>query len=114
MDRRHGKPRVEGYFRGMIMQPPQEFTIEKNAFVIEKNIPIPEILESQRGIPKKYFWELMEVGDSVFFPNQTTLEHLLSKLKTNTYHYVKNKNNDWKFFCKIEEENEGVRVWRVK
>jgi hypothetical protein len=98
----------------MIMKPPQEFTIEKNAFVIEKTIPIPEILEGQRGIPKKYFWELMEVGDSVFFPNQTTVEHLLSKLKTNTYHFVKNKNNDWKFFCKIEEENEGVRVWRVK
>ncbi|MEY3420106.1 MAG: hypothetical protein RIR48_386 [Bacteroidota bacterium] len=96
------------------METTQSFTIEKNAFVIEKTIPIPEVLIGQRGIAKKYFWELMEVGDSVFFPNQTDLDHLLGKLRINTYVFAKKKNNDWKFFCKIEEENQGVRVWRVK
>ena len=78
----------------------------------DRDIPCPEI---RRGRPEKYFFRLMMVGESKFFPNQHTCPvtgdaRAYGAAKTHGRHAGK------KFAGRtvIEGGQKGVRIWRVE
>lgn len=73
-------------------------------YVIEKNYPLPKMLENG-GRRKLYPFAQMEVGDSFFVPNTTT-----SRMSGIGHYYGKKLNR--RFINR--SENGGSRVWRVE
>ena len=68
---------------------------------IEKNVPI---IRNQRGVPSKYPWSSMEVGDSFFVRGAkiTTMSHA---------RHDAGKRTGFTFISRTVEG--GVRVWRT-
>jgi hypothetical protein len=77
---------------------------------IDKNIPIPDNLEG--GGPEGprigwYPWSKLEAGESFIIQNRTLRSVGHSVTKMNRLKHPK------QFVCREEEEN-NIRVWRVK
>ena len=89
------------------------FTPEKTKFVwkIDKDIPMPA--RDSYGNLKQYFFETMEMGDSVFIPYKDK-----KKLRYFVYSMYREhpELRHYKFFMDEREENDltGTRVWRVE
>jgi hypothetical protein len=78
-------------------------------YVIEKGHPMPEAHDG-RG---QYPWRSMEVGDSFFVSRPTVKQSVLaSSLSTCGRLWAKKHHLTWRF--RVKNENEGVRVFRVK
>lgn len=71
---------------------------------IEKGVPIPDKVPTGRG--RKYPWEEMEVGDSLFFDNKTEYEQARSASGA----YA--RNHEVKFTSRMTLE--GYRIWRIQ
>lgn len=67
---------------------------------IDKNIPVPK--------SKKYPWDKMEVGDSIYIDSRA-----MGKSAATCFNiYIKRNKLDWKY--KSRTEGNGTRIWRVK
>lgn len=77
---------------------------------IDKDIPIPE-----RNVPwKKYPWGDLEIGESFFEPCRG--DEPLSSCQTRVYsaaHQNANRTGK-KYSTRMDYDEEGVRVWRIK
>lgn len=69
---------------------------------LEKNVPMPA---DTRGVPMKYPWKSMQVGDSFFVPTNK---------KTFTAHAYATRTLGYRFVTKqtVESGRKGFRVWR--
>tara|TARA_R100001163_G_C5062708_1_gene199834 strand:+ start:837 stop:1082 length:246 start_codon:yes stop_codon:yes gene_type:complete len=78
-------------------------------FNVETDVPMPEHLG--RGRQPKYRWEKLQVGDSVMLPKKNR-----DSVTSSYDYYSRTKtNNEAKFICRVEQENqEMIRVWRIK
>lgn len=75
-------------------------------FAIEKNVAIPEALNTRQG---KYPYKSMEVGDSFFVPSDDKGSPT-TKMRSSVAAYCK-RNNELKFI--VREVEGGARVWRT-
>lgn len=79
-------------------------------FNIEKNIPLPR--KTKRGVIS-YPFDKMDVGDSFLVPYKERLKSTLaSQVHSNAKSYVLRSKLNWVFSTRQEED--GVRIWRVK
>lgn len=69
---------------------------------IEKNIPIPGVNTGKY----KYPWKSMDVGDSIFVPEQKILGGAYSSAKAYGRKFGK------KFSARSVDS--GIRIWRIK
>ncbi len=70
--------------------------------MFDKNIPIPKVKGRGRG--KMYHFDLMEIGDSIFFntPRENVAQAINRIGKSTGFRFTTRK------------ENGGIRVWRIK
>ena len=71
---------------------------------IEKNLPMPK--ESKRGRPSIYNFHLLEVGDSYFFPGETSGGR--ARIAASSYSTA----TGVKFSGRVVDG--GLRIWRIK
>jgi hypothetical protein len=76
---------------------------------IEKGVKIPEVHSKQ-----KYPWPAMEVGDSVLIKADEgqTLFTLKRKVGPSARYYGQKTGKNFKTL--VDNENNGIRVWRVE
>lgn len=73
---------------------------------IEKNIPL-----KNHSSTKKYFWNELQVGDSVFFKTDQPIKK--AKLLWQSYNLYTKKHSPTTKFTSAKVDG-GVRIWRVK
>jgi hypothetical protein len=73
---------------------------------IEKGVGMP--VGTGRGRPKKYPFGEMEVGDSIFFPNEPKGSQSNPSMASKNF----SAGKDIKFVSRAE--NGGVRIWRTE
>jgi hypothetical protein len=80
-------------------------------FEIEKNIPVPERLESY---PAVYPFDRMEAGDSFFVPNEgnETGVQTAYRVRNASAKFRRKHRPDWRFCTKAKSN--GARIWRMK
>lgn len=81
---------------------------------LDKNVPLPTDVRNVA----KYPWDKFEVGNSYFFSveeGEDTAKRLKNRLDQSTRTFAKKQEPEWKFTLRVRLENEesGVRVWRV-
>lgn len=80
---------------------------KKNAFLIEKNIPITKHIRKS-----KYPFKDMDIGDS-FIISEEYSDHEL-RLKSNAARrWLKSSGTNYKFTLRKTEDNK-IRIWRIK
>ncbi len=84
-----------------------------NKFKVEKNVPIPN---RTSGRPSPYPWLKMKVGDSFHVSIKETSQGNIARLQRNLSNvatYAGRKHN-LKFTTHMDDDEGGVRVWRVE
>ena len=87
--------------------------MEKKIFKIEKNIPYKRKGRKGHAI---FPFEKMEEGDSFFvsLDKGKNIASLRCQLHSNAKSYCLRNKLEWKFTTRIDIENNGVRIWRLK
>tara|TARA_R100001086_G_scaffold243205_1_gene171799 strand:- start:552 stop:824 length:273 start_codon:yes stop_codon:yes gene_type:complete len=81
---------------------------------LDNNVPLPTDVRNVA----KYPWDKFDVGNSYFFSveeGEDTAKRLKNRLDQSTRTFSKKQEPEWKFTLRVRLENEesGVRVWRV-
>jgi len=81
-------------------------------FTIEKGVPYPK--KGKKGFVN-YPFDEMEVGDSFFVPLKkgNKITSLQPQILSNAKSYALHNKKDWTFKTSREEDETGIRIWRV-
>lgn len=77
---------------------------------VDKGKKMPPVHQPQSGRPNKYPFEKMKIGDSFFSGGINTRHSIYSSLRN----YNSNFQTKVKIKISIRQEDNGVRVWRIK
>lgn len=93
-------------------------------FKIERNIPIPSIINNRGGKSPIYPFCQMKVGDSFLIPWEAKhpvrqslfIKLIRSRINVASAHYRKRHNSKARFICDYEENKivGGIRCWRTE
>lgn len=73
------------------------------AFVIEKGVPLTE-----KRASRKYQWDEMEPGDSVFFPGKQA-----AGARSSASAYAKKTGKSFSERLAQKDDIVGIRIWRI-
>ncbi|CAB4189905.1 hypothetical protein UFOVP1193_22 [uncultured Caudovirales phage] len=78
-----------------------------NKYLVEKNVPLPNINRRDNGRKTKYPWDSMEVGDSFHTGTRSPSNTMFNTVKG------ENQRHPGKAFVS-DRDGDGFRVWRIR